>query len=353
MSHGKKSMTASAKFTVPSLATNLAPKFAPLNIPMARRLQTASVVFWLVLYPLGIALFVALSSYENLFPFMLAYLIYMFLDPAPEMGGRKLMWMRRLPLWEAMRDYFPVSLVKTAELDPSKNYVFGYHPHGIIGLGAWINFATEANQFSSMFTGIDIHLLTLNTNFNMPFTRDLLLSLGICSVSRRSCDNILTAGPGSSLMIVVGGAQEASNAHPNTNDLVVKKRLGFIKLALRNGSPLVPVFSFGENDLWEQLPNPEGSFLRKFQDFSRKWTTVVPPFLHGRGIFQYSYGIVPFRKQVVSVVGNPIEVPKLANPTIDEVKHYQKLYLDELQRVYDTYKDKYLPNRTKELCFTE
>ena len=77
------------------------------------------------------------------------------------------------------------------------------------------------------------------SNFKMPLTRDLLLGLGICSVSRRSCDNILTAAPGSSLMIVVGGAQEASNAHPNTNNLIIKKRLGFIKLALRNGSPMV------------------------------------------------------------------------------------------------------------------
>lgn len=220
-------------------------------------------------------------------------------------------------------------------------------------MGAWINFATEANQFSNIFTGIDIHLLTLATNFNMPFTRDLLLCLGICSVSRKSCDNILTAGPGSSLMIVVGGAQEASNAHPNTNDLIIKKRLGFIKLALRNGSPLVPVFSFGENDIWAQLPNPEGSLLRKFQDFMRRWTTVVPPFLHGRGIFQYSYGIIPFRRSIVSVVGKPIDCPKITEPTKDVLLHYQKLYLDELENVYNTYKDQYLPNRIKELAFCE
>lgn len=252
-----------------------------------------------------------------------------------------------------MRDYFPVRLVKTVDLDPSKNYVFGYHPHGIIGMGAWINFATEANQFSNVFTGIDLRLLTLSTNFNMPFSRDVLLSLGICSVSRRSCENILTAGPGSSLMIVVGGAQEASNAHPHTNDLIIKKRLGFIKLALRNGSPLVPVFSFGENDLWEQLPNPEGSTLRKFQDLARKWTSVVPPFLHGRGIFQYSYGILPFRRPVVSVVGEPIECPKIVNPTTEEIMKYQKLYLDGLQSIYDKHKDEFLPERIKELEFAE
>lgn len=334
-------------------SNSLVPVFAPLNLPLPRRLQTASIVMWLVLYPFGISLFIYLASFENILPFALAYLIYMYLDPAPEMGGRKMMWLRRLPVWDLMRDFFPVKLIKTTDLEPHRNYVFGYHPHGIIGMGAWINFATEANQFSTIFTGIDIHLLTLTTNFNMPLTRDLLLCLGICSVSRKSCDNILTAGPGSSLMIVVGGAQEASNAHPNTNDLIIKKRLGFIKLALRNGAPLVPVFSFGENDLWAQLPNPEGSMLRKFQDFMRKTTSVVPPFLHGRGIFQYSYGVVPFRRPIVSVVGKPIDCPKIENPSLDDVKKYQKLYLDELQNIYDTYKDQHLPNRTKDLAFVE
>jgi 2-acylglycerol O-acyltransferase 2 len=224
---------------------------------------------------------------------------------------------------------------------------------GIIGMGAWINFATEANGFSSLFPGIDIHLLTLATNFNFPFTRDILLGLGICSVSRRSCDNILTKGAGNSVMIVVGGAHEASNARPGENSLIIKKRLGFIKLGLRTGSPLVPVFSFGENDLWDQLPNPHGSWTRKFQDTSRKLTGIVPPSLYGRGVFTYNYGLLPYRRQVVSVVGNPIEVPKIENPTIEELKFYQQKYLDELQRIYDLHKEEYLPDRKKELFFEE
>jgi Diacylglycerol acyltransferase len=116
---------------------NLTPKFAPLNVPLPRRLQTASIVLWLILYPLGVSVFIYLLTYQSLLLYCLGYLIFMFMDPAPEMGGRKMMWLRRLPLWEFMRDFFPVSLIKTTELDPSKNYVFGYHPHGIIGMGAW------------------------------------------------------------------------------------------------------------------------------------------------------------------------------------------------------------------------
>ena len=72
---------------------------------------------------------------------------------------------------------------------------------------------------------------------------------GVASVSKSSCHNILSQGPGSAITIVVGGAAESLSAHPGTADLTLKKRYGFIKMAIRAGADLVPVFSFGENDV--------------------------------------------------------------------------------------------------------
>lgn len=60
---------------------------------------------------------------------------------------------------------------------------------------------------------------------------------------------LLRTGAGSSLTIVVGGAAESLSARPGTADLTLKRRMGFIKLAMRQGADLVPVFSFGENDV--------------------------------------------------------------------------------------------------------
>jgi 2-acylglycerol O-acyltransferase 2 len=71
----------------------------------------------------------------------------------------------------------------------------------------------------------------------------------MCSVSKPSCASILSKGAGSSITIVVGGAAESLAAHPGTADLTLKKRMGFIKMALTHGADLVPVFSFGENDV--------------------------------------------------------------------------------------------------------
>ena len=46
-----------------------------------------------------------------------------------------------------------MTLKKTAELDPSKSYVFGFHPHGIISMSAFVAFATEGLNISKVFPG--------------------------------------------------------------------------------------------------------------------------------------------------------------------------------------------------------
>ena len=72
---------------------------------------------------------------------------------------------------------------------------------------------------------------------------------GVGSVSKQSCANVLSKGPGVAIAIVIGGATEALSAHPGTADLTLKRRFGFVKMAIKEGADLVPVFSFGENDV--------------------------------------------------------------------------------------------------------
>jgi hypothetical protein len=81
-------------------------------------------------------------------------------------------------MWRYLIDYFPATLIKTVDLDPKKNYIFGAHPHGIIGCGSFGNFAPEASGFSQLFPGIRPHLLTLKPNFSWPLLRAVLMWMG-------------------------------------------------------------------------------------------------------------------------------------------------------------------------------
>ena len=54
------------------------------------------------------------------------------------------------------RNYFPVLLVKQNPdtiFDPKETYMFGYHPHGIISVGCFVNFAADANGIEDVFPG--------------------------------------------------------------------------------------------------------------------------------------------------------------------------------------------------------
>ena len=69
-------------------------------------------------------------------------------------------------------------LHKTADLDPSKNYLLAYHPHGIMSIGAFVNFSTEGTGFSELFPGITSYLLMLKLVFSFPLVREYFLSAG-------------------------------------------------------------------------------------------------------------------------------------------------------------------------------
>jgi hypothetical protein len=49
-----------------------------------------------------------------------------------------------------------------------------------------------------------------------------------------------------------------------------------------------------------------GSRLRRFQNWTENYVGFTPVLFFGRGIFQYNYGIVPYRKAITIVVGKPI-----------------------------------------------
>ncbi|KAI9312368.1 diacylglycerol acyltransferase [Dichotomocladium elegans] len=327
--------------------------WAPLNVPLERRLQMLVTITWFFMVWICPIIFIYLMTIRWLWPMLLLYITYITFDKAPETGGRRIEWVRHWGVWKYFANYFPATLIKESELDPKGNYIFGYHPHGIISMGAVASFATEATGFSKQFPGIVPSLLTLTSNFRIPLYRDLILSMGIASVSRESCKAILSSGPGRSIVIVIGGASESLDARPGIADLTLKRRLGFIRMAIKQRASLVPVFSFGENELFDQLENKRGSAVWKFQKRMQAALGFTLPLFHARGVFNYDYGVLPFRHPIATVVGSPITVPELedgqSEPTKEQLLAVQEEYIKGLMTIYDKYKDVYAKDRKQDL----
>ncbi|MCJ1253099.1 diacylglycerol O-acyltransferase 1 [Lignoscripta atroalba] len=336
-------------------------RFAPMNIPLQRRLQTLVVLFHTLCVALLLTTFFFLCAIPLFWPLLLPYLLYVLFSRAPHSGtlSHRSKFLRSMKLWSLFASYFPARLHRSQVLPPTRKYIFGYHPHGIISHGAFAAFATEALGFSQLFPGITNTLLTLDTNFRIPLYRDYALAMGLASVSRESCENILSKGGpngegmGRAITIVVGGAAESLDAQPYSLRLVLKKRKGFIKLAIRTGADLVPVLSFGENELYDQVRSDSHPLIHKAQIVLKKALGFTIPLFHARGVFNYDIGMMPYRRPLNVVVGRPIKVAQHAQPHEAYVDEIHGLYVRELERIWGEWKDVFASERTGELEIVE
>ena len=217
-------------------------EWAPVNIPLKRRIQTLAVILIVHSFLFGniigsaFLFLLLINPFTTLFAFLYLGWTYVLNYNQPSRGGRIISWFRHAEFWKYFCEYFPIRLIKTAELDPNENYIFGSHPHGIMSLGTIGNFGGEGTGFSEKFPGITPHILTLAGNMRFPFTRDYFMAFGVCSVEKKSIDYLLQKmRKGHAVVVVVGGAAESLEAHPGNFKLTLKNRKGFVKIALRNG----------------------------------------------------------------------------------------------------------------------
>ncbi|KAK3354182.1 diacylglycerol acyltransferase-domain-containing protein [Neurospora tetraspora] len=334
-------------------------RFAPFNIPLQRRLQTLAVLLHSLSIATTVSFFFFLCAIPLFWPLIIPYLLHMLLSKAATDGELRFRSerLRHSRIWRFFADYFPAKLHKTHGLPADRKYIFGYHPHGIISHGAFAAFATEALGFSEKFPGITNSLLTLDSNFRIPIYRDYILAMGLRSVSKESITNILSRGgsdghgAGRAVTIVIGGARESLEAQPGTMRLVLGERKGFVKVAMRTGADIVPVLAFGENDLYDQVSPKSHPNLHRLQMFVLRTLKFTLPFLHGRGIFNYDVGLMPYRRPLNIVVGKPIRVTQRAESDLktSEIDQLHGLYLKELEKMWERYKEGFAPERIEEM----
>lgn len=320
-------------------------EFAPLNIPLERRLQTLAVVYHVAIqlsfFLSGLPLLLLLTPLCWL---LVIYGIWLFFDwNSPKRGGYAswaTRWWRTQRIQKYFANYFPTYLHKTADLPTGTNYLVISHPHGIYSFGLYTNFATEANGVSEKYPGLNIRIATLSIQFWTALRREWLMLHGAVDCGKQSLEYLLNTdrAVNNAVILVVGGAAEALDAHPGSHMLTLKNRKGFIRLALETGAQLVPLYSFGENELFDQVDNPRGSKLRAIQTYFKDHIGFSIPLFNGRGIFNYTYGLLPRRKRIDTVVGSPIPVQKTSNPTSEQIEELHKKYTDALIEMFETNK---------------
>ncbi|CAD5224360.1 unnamed protein product [Bursaphelenchus okinawaensis] len=312
-----------------------------------RALELTQVIFFLfvflVLPFVSLAVPVYLVLYTSFWWLVGFYLVWLYYDwELITESCRAWEWMRNHKFWDSLANYFPMSLEKTMDLDPNRNYLFAWHPHGIISLSAVINVCTNGTKFVETYPGITRYLATLDMHFKQPFRRELIAAFGLVGASFKALVNVLSdANKGKAVVLVVGGAEEALECHPDIYKLCLERRKGFIRVALETGADLVPVYSFGETSTFKQVWNPVGSRLRTLQTKIKDIVGLSPVLAYGVAFIPHMPTIIPFRTKVVSVVGAPIRVERNQNPSREEVDELHKLYKTKLVELFESHKAKY------------
>ena len=106
----------------------------------------------------------------------------------------------------------------------------------------------------------------------------------------------------------------------------------------------MPAISFGENNLYEIVDYDPGSWVRIFQDTFKRYTNVIPIHYNGRGYLQYTFGLLPRRHPITTVIGAPIHLKKIRNPTETEINEVHALFRKRLNELFEEHKAKYVEN---------
>lgn len=368
-----------------------------------------------------------LWTFPFLWPLLIAYTFYLLIDKSLINGSninRRSNRLRSLDFYKHFCNYFPIRIHKTCDLEPTftivrtkklqysgiwnyvprilttilerigiihkslitvnkevrkgPTYVFGCHPHGVISFGITGAFATQGISTSTLFPGIHIFLLTISLQFLIPFFREYLMAMGIGLVTKLGIMSLLKQGQ--SVAIVVGGASESLLSRPGSNSLILNKRKGFIKMAIRMvgqcqlGSTdicLVPVYSFGETNVYKvfSTANPRESktgiihalksTIRHVQYMIKEHLGFTVPIFWCQGLFNYDFGFLPRRKPVDVVFGKPIRVKRLygnrpGDPvTDDEIAYYHRKYIQCLRQLFDENKAIYLHDNDADLTIVQ
>ncbi|CAE7471107.1 Dgat2 [Symbiodinium sp. CCMP2456] len=206
--------------------------------------------------------------------------------------------------------------------------VVAVHPHGVLSLGHYLVISGFHPDLERALPASRRCALSAGVLFKLPGVRELALGLGCVDAHRDVAKRCLSNGL--SISVVPGGEREQLLAQRGkVEQLVLAQRQGFVRLALQHGVPIVPVYVFGEAQLFKQ-----SRILMGFRSWVQRTLGVAL-------VMPYGPWGMPWQKYpdpVRIVVGKPLAMPRIPDPSKADVAEHHSKYVEELCMLFERHK---------------
>lgn len=212
------------------------------------------------------------------------------------------------------------------QADPSQRYMYVWHPHGFVSyVPSFLmgGMARRGEPHAQEWFGTCAPLL-----FKIPLLGEMYTIANARPVDRSSLEFIL--GAGGTIAVQPGGIKEQAATRHDQEQAFFPKRLGFIRLAIKHGTALMPLYIFGENQLYKRV---EGfDWLTRL---IHNVTGMTLPIVTAKfGLLQA--GLLPIATDIHVRYGRPIDVGAPdAEPSEERVEEIYMRYVEELLRLFD------------------
>jgi len=161
----------------------------------------------------------------------------------------------------------------------------------------------------------------------------MLCAWGVTPVSANSMKKHLQLPyPHNILTLLPGGISEMFFGLTH-EQIILKKRKGFVRIALQTGASLVPCYALGANRAW----------TRYFDDKSllyRISTQLRISLVVWSGRWGIPFGFIPHKQKLVVALGPAIDVVRVVEPSQEQIDELHERYCKELCALFDRHKHK-------------
>jgi len=219
--------------------------------------------------------------------------------------------------------------------DPSRNYIYVWHPHGFISYVPSFLFGEKAlagMPHKRPWFGTCIPLL-----FNIPGLGEIFTLTNARPVDRKTLESILSQG--GTIALQPGGVKEQAASSHLQEQAFFPAKLGFIRLAIQYGTPLVPLYLFGENQLYKKVDGFDW-----ITNLIRRTTGMTIPVVTAKFGIPFA-GFFPRACDIHVRWGAPVDVgPADPEPSEEKINEIYRKYTAELQRLFDANAKDCLPS---------